>query len=68
MFKNKIYTIIVTYQPDIDLLKKCIDSIQLQTTKTIIIDNGPSKYIELERFRNTNIDMLYLKGNKGSYK
>jgi len=65
MFKNNVYTIIVAYQPDIDLLKKCIDSIQLQTTNTIIIDNSPSKYIELEKFRNTKIDILYLEENMG---
>lgn len=66
MKKFKIYGIIVTYRPDIDLLKNCIYSIVNQLDKIIIVDNTPEKCTILEKiFNSENIEIVYLENNYG---
>jgi len=62
---KKIDMVIVTYNPEIKLLKKVIQSIIEQVRKIYIVDNTPGKAKELERFRNEKVEIIYLGNNKG---
>jgi rhamnosyltransferase len=68
---NKVFGIIVTYKPDIEILEKCVNSLLAnQIAKLIIVDNTPGKYQLLEKllenFRRTqDIEIIYLNDNYG---
>jgi len=61
----KTIVIYVTYNADIDLLRKSIKSIYSQIHKIIIIDNTPNKDINLEKIKNDIIEIIYLENNLG---
>ncbi|TCW60164.1 glycosyltransferase family 2 protein [Treponema sp. J25] len=61
-----IYTILVTYNPNIAMLKKCISSMANQVTKIIIVDNTPLGCTELKNMEKQNlINIIFLFNNKG---
>jgi len=64
--KNKIYSVIVTYNPNISILKQCIDSLINQTDKIYIIDNTNLGCNDLEVFNDKKkIDVIFLNNNMG---
>jgi rhamnosyltransferase len=63
---SKVFGIIVTYKPNMQILEKCIESLANQLSKLVIVDNTPGKCELLERFRKTsNIEIIYLNDNYG---
>ncbi|OJT94528.1 MAG: hypothetical protein JJ59_00155 [Candidatus Micrarchaeum sp. AZ1] len=71
MFKNKINTIIVTYNPEINRLQKVILQASLQTQKVIVIDNNSQNFYKVKRTVNgllptrKNIKIIGLNRNLG---
>lgn len=62
----KTMAIYVTYNPDIELLAKSIESIYHQVDKIYVVDNTPGGCKELERFAKLeNIEVIYLLDNFG---
>lgn len=62
----KIVSVYVTYNPDMDILKKSIESIYKQVDKIYIIDNTPGKCLELGELNNFgNVEVIYLGENFG---
>jgi rhamnosyltransferase len=63
---SKVYGVIVTYKPNVEVLEKCVNSLVNQVDKLIIVDNTPGKCQLLENFRKTqNIEIVYLNDNYG---
>jgi rhamnosyltransferase len=63
---SKVFGIIVTYKPNIEILERCINSLVNQVNKLIIVDNTPDKCELLERFRKiSNVEIIYLTDNYG---
>ncbi|MEW6655471.1 MAG: glycosyltransferase family 2 protein [Aquificota bacterium] len=63
---QKVHGVIVTYKPNLELLKQCIESLVYQCKKLHIIDNTPNGCLELETFKNYgNVEIIYLKDNYG---
>jgi len=62
---EKIYVVLVTYNPNIGILNKCVDSLIAQVEKIIIVDNTPSGCKELSFFFNKNIEIIFLNENMG---
>jgi rhamnosyltransferase len=63
---SKVYGVIVTYKPNVEILEKCVNSLVNQVDKLIIVDNTPGKCQLLENFRKTqNIEIVYLNDNYG---
>jgi len=67
MFKinKKIDAVLVTYNPDTDTLKKCIDSLINQVRRIIIVDNTPLGCKKLNSFNHENVEIIYLYENMG---
>ncbi|PMP88892.1 MAG: glycosyltransferase family 2 protein [Caldisphaera sp.] len=66
MFTHKLYAVVVTYKPKLEILEKCILSLKDQLNKIIIVDNTPDGCKDLESLRIfTNIEIIYLKNNYG---
>jgi rhamnosyltransferase len=61
----RIFTIYVTYNAEIELLKKSIQSIVSQVRKIYIVDNTPNKDNRLTDFQNVNVEIIYLGNNYG---
>jgi rhamnosyltransferase len=61
----KITAVYVTYNADIILLKKSIESIISQVNKIYIIDNTPNKDLRLENLKNEKVEIIYLGDNFG---
>ncbi len=61
----KINTIYVTYNAQIELLKKSLESIASQVDKIYIVDNTPSRDTRLELFKSEKIEVIYLEENFG---
>jgi rhamnosyltransferase len=63
---NKVYGVVVTYKPEVEILEKCVNSLVNQVEKLIIVDNTPGKCQLLENFRKTqNVEIVYLNDNYG---
>jgi len=63
---SKVYGVIVTYKPNVEILEKCVNSLVNQVDKLIIVDNTPGKCQLLENFRKMqNIEIVYLNDNYG---
>lgn len=62
---HKINIVYVTYNPQIDLLKKSLESITSQVDKIYIVDNTPGKDTRLEFFKNEKTEVIYLEENYG---
>lgn len=63
---KNVYAIIVTYNPDLILLEKCINSLKDQVKKIIIVDNTPKGCKNLEMFKNySNVEIIHLYYNYG---
>jgi rhamnosyltransferase len=63
---SKVFGIIVTYKPNMEILEKCVESLVTQLNKLIIVDNTPGKCKLLERFEKiSNADYIYLNDNYG---
>jgi len=63
---SKVYGVIVTYKPNVEILEKCVNSLVNQVDKLIIVDNTPGKFQLLENFRKKqNIEIVYLNDNYG---
>ena len=63
---SKVYGVIVTYKPNVEILEKCVNSLVNQVDKLIILDNTPGKFQLLENFRKKqNIEIVYLNDNYG---
>ena len=62
-----IHAVIVTFKPNILILKKCIVSLIDQVNKIYIIDNTPFDCIELKlySYEKEKIEIIYLHENKG---
>lgn len=60
--EKEICAIIVTYNPVIEDLEKTLNSLKLQNCPYIIIDNSPSKQVELIKYTD---EYVWLSGNKG---
>jgi len=66
IFTHKLYAVVVTYKPKLEILEKCILSLKDQLNKIIIVDNTPDGCKDLESLRIfTNIEIIYLKNNYG---
>jgi rhamnosyltransferase len=61
----KIDTVYVTYNAEIELLKKSISSIASQVRKIYIVDNTPKKDRRLDFFQNEKVEVIYLGDNLG---
>jgi len=62
----RVFGIVVTYNPNITILEKCINSLANQLNKIIIVDNTPGKCEGLEKFKNLpNVEIIYLNNNYG---
>lgn len=61
----KIDIVIITYKPNIELLTKTVDSIITQVRRVYIVDNTPNMAVELNSFKHSKIEIIYLNGNKG---
>lgn len=58
--------VIVTYQPEMLILEKCINSLKSQLDRIIIVDNTPGKCEGLEYFKTlANVEIIYLFDNYG---
>jgi len=63
---SKVFGVIVTYKPNVEILDKCINSLANQLNKLVIVDNTPGKCELLERFKiKQNIEIIYLNDNYG---
>jgi rhamnosyltransferase len=62
---KKIDMVIITYNPEIELLTKAIQSMQEQVRKIYIIDNTPIRAKKLGKFQNEKIEIIYLDDNMG---
>lgn len=63
---NKTCVVVVTYNPDILILEKCIHSLVNQLDKITIVDNTPNGCQKLESFKRfSNVEIIYLKDNYG---
>lgn len=62
---KRIDAVLITYQPDCNLLKHVIDSIAHQVRTFYIVDNTPNKAKCLENLSLRNIEIIYLNDNKG---
>ncbi|MEM3988772.1 MAG: hypothetical protein QXZ22_09300, partial [Sulfolobales archaeon] len=61
---QKVHGVIVTYKPNLELLKQCIESLVIQCNKIYIVDNTPGGYLDLENFKSfNNVEVIYLKDN-----
>ena len=67
MNKIKLAAIIVTYNPDIDILIKNVTSISSQVEATVIVDNGSDNYIDISHAidKYNNVVALRNSTNKG---
>ncbi|WP_321345700.1 glycosyltransferase family 2 protein [uncultured Draconibacterium sp.] len=63
--KEKIYVVLVTYEPNIETLNKCINSLVSQVKKIIIVDNTPLRCKELDFLNHKDIEIIYLNDNFG---
>lgn len=63
----KIGACIITYNPELDVLKKGIESLSNQIEKIIIVDNGSKNIDELEQFckKYLFVSLIKLNENKG---
>ncbi|MEW6566207.1 MAG: glycosyltransferase family 2 protein [Spirochaetota bacterium] len=61
----KTVAIYITYQPNIDLLKKSIYGLISQVNQIIIVDNTPNREKMLETLKNDKIEIIYLEDNYG---
>jgi rhamnosyltransferase len=63
---SKVYGVVVTYKPNVEILEKCINSLANQVAKLIIVDNTPGECQLLENFRKMqNVEIVYLNDNYG---
>jgi len=63
---SKVYGVVVTYKPNVEILEKCINSLTNQVAKLIIVDNTPGKCQLLENFRKMqDVEIVYLNDNYG---
>lgn len=67
MIINNIYAGIVTYNPDIELLKKNINAIYKQVPIIVIVDNGSTNIKVIKQYVEelNNVKLLCLKSNMG---
>jgi len=63
--KEKIDVVLVTYNPDMDTLNRCVSSLINQVRRIIIVDNTPLGCKELSIFIHKNIEIIYLYENMG---
>ena len=62
----RTYGVYVTYNPDIELFKKSVESVIGQVDKIVIVDNTPGKCEKLENLKTLpNIEVIYLGDNYG---
>jgi len=57
---SKVYGVVVTYKPNVEILEKCINSLTNQVAKLIIVDNTPGKCQLLENFRKSKMLKLFI--------
>lgn len=62
--KEKFGAVIVTYNPDVQILKRNLSRIHPQVEKVLIVDNG-SRNVESIVALNNNVDVLKLDSNVG---
>ncbi len=63
---KKTDMVIITYNPEIELFTKAVQSMTEQVRKIYIIDNTPTRAKFLEKFQdNSKIEIIYLDDNKG---
>lgn len=67
LFKHdKVYAVVVTFYPNLEILSQCIKSLINQCEKIYLVDNTPGGFYKLEIFKNfNNIEIIYLKDNYG---
>ena len=63
-FLDDICAVIVTYNPDVSVLQKNINSILKQISHCLIVDNGSKEY-KLENIDESSVKIISLKDNKG---
>lgn len=56
---------IVTYNPDISLLRSCVDALFAACEQVVIVDNGSSNVKEVAEFSSNNIHLIENKANLG---
>ncbi|WP_214849808.1 glycosyltransferase family 2 protein [Exiguobacterium sp. s138] len=61
----KICAVIVTYNPDLDVLKKLTESIGKQVSKIVIVDNGTKEDIRKVIKSTSNLEILLMNKNLG---
>ena len=63
---EKVHAVVVSYYPDPDLIKKCVESLSLQCEKVYVVDNTPGGFPQLEELKAyNNVEVIYLKDNYG---
>ena len=60
-----ILGVIITYNPNLDLLKKNINSFIASVNEVLIIDNGSESFSDLFQLENNNIKILSNASNLG---
>lgn len=64
--KTKMIDVVyVTYNAEIELLEKSIESIVSQVRKVYIVDNTPGKNLQLNKFHSEKVEIIYLGDNFG---
>ncbi|MEJ5300071.1 MAG: glycosyltransferase family 2 protein [Thermodesulforhabdaceae bacterium] len=62
----KVGAIIVTYKPDLEVFRNCIESLIHQCRKLYVVDNTPNSYLKPKIFNNhENLEIIYLGTNRG---
>lgn len=61
----KIGAVIVTYNPNLRLLKKNIEAIEVQVKKVVIVDNGSENSSEIKLLFSSKVQFIELEDNKG---
>ena len=63
---NNVSAVIVSYNPNINIIGNLIDNLLDQNSEIIIVDNGSNNYIEIENLKNKkNINIILLGENFG---
>lgn len=62
---KKVFVVLVTYNPEMGKLIKCVNSLKEQVEKIIIVDNTPSNNKKFNFKENDNIEIIYLYNNYG---
>lgn len=66
-FDNRIYAVLVTFDPDIQTLTKCLTNLQPQVKKILVVDNLSENIDEIRKAvgRDQSVELIALDQNEG---